>query len=183
LMSNVKSTTVKAILEANSNLRPAKLAYAQNLNDADVLVKDTRKPIVKDSGIRLIQAIDAENGSTLGVVVGWANHPETVWSRNLLISSDFPHYIREGIEKGLIKSSRKMKLIVTLIDKPGSLAKLSELFENLRANIVQIDYDRTSKSLDYGDAFVSVSLETRGKEHQEEIKLELKKYGFEFSEE
>ena len=87
------------------------------------------------------------------------------------------------IEKGLLKSFRKMKLTVKLIDKPGSLAKLSELFENLRANIVQIDYDRTSKSLDYGDAFVSVSLETKGKEHQEEIKKELLKYNFEFSEE
>ncbi len=109
LMSYVKTTTVKAILKANNNLRPAKLAYAQNLHDADVLVKDTRKPIVKDSGIRLIQAIDAENDSTLGVIVGWANHPETVWSRNLLISSDFPHYIREGIEKGLFQGDSLMQ--------------------------------------------------------------------------
>lgn len=101
MMEYVKSQTLKAILEANSKLRPAKLAYAQNLTDADTLVKDTRKPIVKDSGIRLIQAIDKEDNSTLGVIVGWANHPETVWSDNLLISSDFPHYIREGIEKGI----------------------------------------------------------------------------------
>lgn len=100
-MAYVKSQTLKAILEANSKLRPAKLAYAQDLEGADILVKDTRGPQVKDSGIRLIQAIDTENGTTLGVVVGWANHPETLWSKNLLISSDFPHYIRKGIEKGL----------------------------------------------------------------------------------
>ena len=35
------------------------------------------------------------------------------------------------IEKGLIKSHRKMKLIVTLIDKPGSLMKLTELIYQL----------------------------------------------------
>ena len=98
-MTYVKSQTLKAILKANSNMRSAKLAYAQDLTGAEELVKDTREPQVKDAGIRLIQAIDTENGSTLGVVVGWANHPETLWSDNLLISSDFPHYIREGIEK------------------------------------------------------------------------------------
>ena len=102
-MVYVKSQTVKAILKANSSMRPAKLAYAQDLTGAEDLVKDTREPQVKDSGIRLIQAIDIENDSTLGVVVGWANHPETLWSKNLLISSDFPHYLREGIEKGLFK--------------------------------------------------------------------------------
>ena len=33
--------------------------------------------------------------------IGWADHPETLWSDNLLISSDFPHFLREGIEKGV----------------------------------------------------------------------------------
>jgi len=108
-MSYVKSQTLKAILEANNNMRPAKLAYAQDLTGAEELVKDTREPQVKDAGIRLIQAIDTENGSTLGVIVGWANHPETLWSKNLLISSDFPHYIREGIEKGLYQGDSLRK--------------------------------------------------------------------------
>ncbi len=87
------------------------------------------------------------------------------------------------IEKGLLKSSRKMKLTVTLIDKPGSLTHLSSIFEKQRANIVQIDYDRTSHRLDYGDAFVSVSLETKGEEHQQQIRDALSEHGFKFTEE
>ena len=87
------------------------------------------------------------------------------------------------IEKGLLKSSRKMKLTVTLIDKPGSLTQLSSIFEKQRANIVQIDYDRTSQRLDYGDAFVSVSLETKGEEHQQQIRDALSEHGFKFTEE
>ncbi len=62
---------------------------------------DTRDPMVMDPGLRLIQAIDAETDSTLGTLVAWANHPETLWSDNLYISSDFPHYVRECIEKGV----------------------------------------------------------------------------------
>ncbi|MDR3347932.1 MAG: threonine ammonia-lyase [Helicobacteraceae bacterium] len=86
------------------------------------------------------------------------------------------------IEKGLIKSSRKMQLIVTLIDKPGSLQKLSTALSAANANIVHIDYDRTARSLDYGDAYVSVSLETKGIEHQEQIRMRLRSNGFIFEE-
>ena len=87
------------------------------------------------------------------------------------------------IEKGLIKAFRKMKLIITLIDKPGSLMDLTDLFRELNANIIQIDYDRTSTSLSYGDANVTLALETKGEAHQEAIRERLKKEGFIFTEE
>ena len=82
------------------------------------------------------------------------------------------------IEKGLLKSGRKMKLTVTLVDKPGSLMRFTEILKELNANIVHIAYDRTSISLDYGDANVTVHVETKGHEHQELIKEVLKKEGY-----
>ncbi len=82
------------------------------------------------------------------------------------------------IEKGLLKSGRKMKVTVTLIDKPGSLLKLTEMLKNLNANIVYISYDRTSISLEYGDAHVTVHMETKGEEHQQEIQSALKINGY-----
>ncbi len=82
------------------------------------------------------------------------------------------------IEKGLIKTHRKMKLVVTLVDKPGSLMHLTELLKRLDANIVHIAYDRTSTDLDYGDANVTIHLETKGKEHQEQIRALLQEFGY-----
>ena len=82
------------------------------------------------------------------------------------------------IEKGLIKSSRKMKVTVTLVDKPGSLMRLTEILRDLGTNIVHIAYDRTSISLDYGDANVTIHLETKGEEHQEQILSILQKEGY-----
>ncbi|MBL1243871.1 MAG: threonine ammonia-lyase [Sulfurimonas sp.] len=82
------------------------------------------------------------------------------------------------IEKGLLKSHRKMKLTVTLIDKPGSLMRFTEILQNLNANIVHIAYDRTSVSLAYGDASVTVHMETKGKEHQKTIEEALKNEGY-----
>jgi len=85
------------------------------------------------------------------------------------------------IEKGLIKSNRKLKLIVTLIDKPGSLHYLTQIFNELKANIVQIGYDRTATSISYGDANVSVNLEIKGDSHRDEIEKRLKEEGYIFS--
>ncbi|MGB5867783.1 MAG: threonine ammonia-lyase, partial [Arcobacteraceae bacterium] len=82
------------------------------------------------------------------------------------------------IQKGLVKSARKMNLIVTLVDKPGSLKTLTNIFEKISANIIQIDFDRNSVALDFGDANVTIALETKGEEHQESIRTELKKAGF-----
>ena len=86
------------------------------------------------------------------------------------------------IEKGLVKASRKMNLMITLIDKPGSLKLLTNIFEQNDANIGQIDYDRDSVNLDFGDANITISLETKGEEHQEQLRKELNKYGYIFKE-
>jgi len=51
------------------------------------------------------------------------------------------------------------------------------------ANIVQIGYDRTSIDLEFGDAHVSVALETKGEEHQALIRQKLTEGGFAFREE
>jgi len=82
------------------------------------------------------------------------------------------------IEKGLSLSHRTLKLVVTLIDKPGSLTVLTKILQDNNANIIQIEYDRTSVHLDYGDANVSISLETKGLIHQNEILHSLKQEGF-----
>jgi threonine dehydratase len=87
------------------------------------------------------------------------------------------------IEKGLMKSYRKMKLVITLIDKPGALMHLTDVLTCVQANIVQIDYDRTSTDLEFGDAHVTVALETKGKEHQEQIRGALHDGEFPFREE
>ena len=113
--------------------------------------------------------MDLPKGSRVGIVLSGGNIDVTMLS---LI-----------IEKGLMKSYRKMKLVITLVDKPGALMHLTEALRNVQANIVQIDYDRTSTDLEFGDAHVTVALETKGKEHQETIRTVLNREGFPFREE
>ncbi|WP_072679910.1 threonine ammonia-lyase [Arcobacter sp. LA11] len=84
------------------------------------------------------------------------------------------------IEKGLVKSNRKMNLVITLMDKPGSLTHLTEIFKLCSANIVQIDYDRNSIKLEFGEAHITIALETKGEEHQKLIREKLKQNGYRF---
>ncbi len=95
--------SAKSIDQAASRIRPAKLRFAMDADGAQNLVEDSRKPIVMDPAIHLMQAIDLETDTTLGTLVQWSNHPETLWNKNLLITSDFVHYFREGIEKGVVE--------------------------------------------------------------------------------
>ena len=105
-----KAQTVAAITEAANNLKSAKLVFAEDLSQRDsVLMKDTRKPIVKATGIHLMQVLDAQTDQTMGTLINWSNHPETLWAQNLLISSDFPHYVREGMENGVFNGTEKME--------------------------------------------------------------------------
>ncbi|MDR2848647.1 MAG: neutral/alkaline non-lysosomal ceramidase N-terminal domain-containing protein [Bacteroidales bacterium] len=102
----VKTRIVQSVTEAVKAMRPAHLHFSQNLTDGIVTLKDTREPIVFDPGLRMMQATDAENGEPLGTLIQWANHAETMWSRNRLITSDFPHYLREAVEKGVYDGER-----------------------------------------------------------------------------
>jgi len=108
-MEYVKNQVVKSVVDAVRNLRPARLLISEDLTGAIPLVKDTREPQVFDSGLRFIKAVDSENGKILGSLLSWADHGETLWSDNLLITSDFPHYFREGVEKGVFKGDTLFK--------------------------------------------------------------------------
>lgn len=141
---------------------------------AILFLLEKQKVLVEGAGAVGVAAllhgkIDLPKGSKVAAVLSGGNIDVTMLS---LI-----------IEKGLMKSARKMKLLVTLIDKPGALQSLTEILTQIGANIVQIGYDRTSIDLEFGDAHVSVSLETKGEEHQSEIRAQLKEGGFSFKEE
>ena len=142
--------------------------------NAILFLLERQKVLVEGAGavgvaLLMHNKLNLPKGSKVGVVLSGGNIDVTMLS---LI-----------IEKGLVKSSRKMKLIVTLVDKAGSLMHFTQLLREADANIVQIGYDRTSTDLKFGDANVSVDLETKGVEHQQEVRDILTANGFVFCEE
>jgi hypothetical protein len=90
-----------AIIEAYKRRETARIRVGQDLTSANHLVEDSREPYTLDIGVRMLQFISKKTGNTIGSICSWANHPETLWDKNLLITSDFPHYVRHYIENGI----------------------------------------------------------------------------------
>ncbi|MCV6608651.1 MAG: threonine ammonia-lyase [Campylobacterales bacterium] len=133
------------------------------------------------------QKLIVEGAGAVGVAALLHHHIETKENENIAVILSGGNIdvtmLSLIIEKGLLKSQRKMKIKLKLIDKPGSLQHFTEMLTQMSANIVEIGYDRTDKNLEIGDAWVYVALETKGSEHQEEIRTKLKEEKFQFYEE
>ncbi len=67
--------------------------------DRFVLQRDLRDPVVGNTRIVAAGLTAAETGETIATLVNWHNHPDTLGSANRLLSSDYPHYLREYVER------------------------------------------------------------------------------------
>jgi hypothetical protein len=98
---NVIAAAAKVLDRAVIALQPAQLSVHEIPMKPDGLQIDTRKPEVFDPNIRVLHFTSPTNGATIGTIVGWADHPETVWSKNTEITADFPGYLRDALEHGI----------------------------------------------------------------------------------
>jgi hypothetical protein len=101
----VVNRVVEAVAQAEKNLAPVTAAFGTAEDES--LVGDSRQPIVKDGVIRVIKltklggaepplsprgrAAGGEGAEALaGLIVVWSCHPESLGSKNRLITADFP---------------------------------------------------------------------------------------------
>ncbi|MBI3812528.1 MAG: hypothetical protein HY283_10055 [Nitrospirae bacterium] len=101
LMEYIRNRTLAALREADKHLQPARLTLAQTTLPElfGRIIADRRDPIVLDNQLTILK-LDDSKGRTIATLVNGSIHPETLGGQGSLISSDFPHYLREGIEKG-----------------------------------------------------------------------------------
>lgn len=79
------------------------------------------------------------------------------------------------IDKGMIESNRKVRLIIPILDRPGSLNHITGIIKNVGANILQAIHDRDAIKTGLTGTNVLFTLETKGPEHLELLLKELKK--------
>lgn len=89
----------EAALEAVGNLRPARIHLASvHTPELDSFIHDSRPPDVHDSTVIALQAVDLA-GKPIGTLLNWANHPETLGSRNKLITADYSASLYKRLEQ------------------------------------------------------------------------------------
>ncbi len=82
------------------------------------------------------------------------------------------------IKRGLLKSGRSDTLTIQLEDKPGQLKGVSAILADMGGNVVSIHHERASEDSDITDCLLRIVLETRNKEHIQQIRQALTDGGF-----
>jgi len=86
------------------------------------------------------------------------------------------------IDRGLVFDGRAARLAVKVRDRPGSLAELTRTVADLDANVLETYHRRTYADISLGDVEIVIQMETRGREHVEEIVKALEALGHHVSE-
>ncbi len=82
------------------------------------------------------------------------------------------------ISKGMSTSGRFLEITLNLKDSPGSLADIAKFIADEGANILDIKHDRFGAGLPIGFSRVNLELETKSREHIEQLVIALNKAGY-----
>jgi threonine dehydratase len=89
-----------------------------------------------------------------------------------------PMLLERVISRGLIASERYLRLRIPLPDRPGQLARTSELVAEANANVVEVLHTRHGGGLQISEVELELHIETRGPEHAELVLSKLRDAGY-----
>lgn len=90
-----------------------------------------------------------------------------------------PLLLQRIVSHGLAASGRYLTIRIPLPDRPGQLARVSELIAQAGANVIEAMHTRHGHGLQISDVILELSVETRGPEHSELTLDTLRAAGFE----
>ncbi|WP_244632483.1 threonine ammonia-lyase [Microbacterium sp. Se63.02b] len=90
-----------------------------------------------------------------------------------------PLLLQRVVSHGLAASGRYLTIRIPLPDRPGQLARVSELIAEAGANVIEAMHTRHGHGLQISDVILELSVETRGPEHSEHTLDTLRRAGFE----
>ncbi len=127
---------------------------------AILLLLEREKSVVEGAGAASLAALIA------GVV---AVEPEERVVALLCGGNIDVNMISRIIDRGLVRDGRLARLVATVRDRPGALARLTELVAATGANVLEVFHQRAFADLSVGDVEIVLQIETRGPDHVDEI--------------
>jgi hypothetical protein len=88
---------VEAVEQAEAALTAAAASYGTA--EDEELLKDARLPMAKDGVLRAVRFTRPGESKPMGLLVQWNCHPESLGSRNTLITADFPYATVKALEQ------------------------------------------------------------------------------------
>ncbi len=80
-----------------------------------------------------------------------------------------PLLLSKVIRHGLIAAGRFLSLRVRIPDRPGELARLLGVLATVGANVLDVEHQRTGRTLHLDEVEVELQLETRGGDHSDQV--------------
>ncbi|GAA1438547.1 threonine ammonia-lyase [Leifsonia poae] len=134
---------------------------------AMLVLLERAKMVVEPAGAVSVAAIlagkVAPNGTTVAILSG---------------GNIDPLLMQRVISHGLAASDRYLKLTIMLPDRPGQLARISEILAGANANVVEVLHTRHGRGLQISQVELDVSVETRGTDHRKQVIEALRSAGY-----
>ncbi len=141
------------------------LVSEEEIARAILLLLEREKTVVEGAGAAALAAL-------LSGKVAVASH-ETVVA--VLCGGNIDiNMVSRIIDRGLVDDGRLARLRITARDRPGSLARLTEVVARAGANVLEVVHQRAFADISVGEVEIVMHLETRGREHVEEVLLALR---------
>ena len=87
-------------------------------------------------------------------------------------------FIQSIIERGLVARHRRIKFLIRVVDRPGSLVQLLQVIAEAGANILTVEHDKLNAKLNPNETSVHIALEVGGEEHGNALLQKLHDKGY-----
>ncbi|MBM4219293.1 MAG: threonine ammonia-lyase [Gammaproteobacteria bacterium] len=137
------------------------------LERALTLYLNVEKTVAEGAGAAALAAVladpDRYRGRRVGLVLSGGNID--------------PNLLASVIVRDLVRQQRIVSMRMTMPDRPGYLARISQVVADLGANVLQVDHRRLSVSLPARSATLELTFEARSAAHAAEVVAALRQTG------
>ncbi len=160
--------------------KPGKIPFELIEKYVDKVVTVTEDEIAKAMVMVMEKSkMVVEAGGVVGVAAVLANKVKLEGTTAVILSGGNidPLLLQRVIRHGLAASDRYTNIAVMLPDRPGQLVLTAEAVAAAGANVVEVLHTRHGNGLQISEVELDLSIETRGKEHRDEVFQSLKQAG------
>ncbi len=144
------------------------LVDESQIERAITLFLNVEKTVAEGAGAAALAAVLADparyRGRKVGLVLSGGNID--------------PKLLASVIVRDLVRQKRIVSMRLTMPDRPGFLARISQTIGDLGANVLEVDHRRLSVTLPARSATLELTFEARDARHGEEVIAAVKAAGF-----
>jgi threonine dehydratase len=160
--------------------KPGKIPFDVIKRYVDRVVTVTEDEIAKAMVMLLERSKQVvEAGGAVGVAALMAGKVKPRGKTAVILSGGNidPLLLQRVIRHGLAASDRYTNISVMLPDRPGQLVRTAEAIAAAHANVIEVLHTRHGNGLQISEVELNLSVETRGREHRDEVLESLRAAG------